>query len=100
MKLFSIAKDGRKKLINKSVAKFVRAMKKHIKNEAKKGRMESNLRIDEADIYGLAEGMADEIYEKACQALNEYYSDEVTIEVEHYGYAVSRKRLKATINKI
>ena len=100
MNLFSVATNGRSKVINKASRKLVKAMKKHIKQEALKGRLNSNFNILEADIYGLAEGMADEVYEKACDMLNKYYKNQVTIEIEMYGCGLSHKRLKAVINKI
>lgn len=100
MNLFNVAKKGRSKAINKASRKLVKATKKHIKQEALKGRLNSNFNILEADIYGLAEGMADEVYEKACEILNKFYKDQVTVVIEMYGCGLSHKRLKALINKI
>lgn len=100
MNLFSIATNGRSKVVNKASRKLFKAMNKLIKQQALKGRLESTLTIWESDIYGLSDGMADEVYAQACNMLNKYYKGEVTVEIEMYGYASSHKRLKAVINKI
>lgn len=98
MQLFLLATKEREKIINRAVKRLVRVMKWHIKKEAKKGRLHSELVIEEADIYDLPEDMYDTVYKLSADILNAYYEGEVKVEVK--SPEMSYTRLEATIIKI
>lgn len=98
MQLFLLVTKKREKIINRAVKRLVRVAKHHIKNEAKKGILHSELVIEEAEIYDLPEDMYDTVYQFSADILNAYYKGEVNVEFKNS--EMSYKRLEATILKI
>lgn len=97
MKLFDIAMRERDKRSKIAVNTLVRVMKNRIKSNAKKGILKSEMVIEEAGIYGLPEELYDDIYKKAAEILNDYFKDDVKIQLKNvpFGY----NRLSATVVK-
>lgn len=90
---------NREKILEKTTKKFIKEVKKRMKENIKRGELITRLSLDSVSC-GLKNKECEGMYQNAIIQLNRSYGEDlVKFEIESYGFHNSYTRLKGTILK-